>query len=80
MAARALYGKQRQALPQHRRLFRIRKTARKPQKNTRISVKTAIVLAHNESISRIVIVSVEKQSREPSNGSPWHPSQGSAAI
>lgn len=36
MAARALYGKQRQALPQLRRL---RKTARKPHKTPKFTIK-----------------------------------------
>lgn len=63
MAARAQYGKQRQALPQHRRLLRLQKSASKTTQNADICVKTAIVRVQPSKYHRIQAVQVEKHAR-----------------
>lgn len=80
MAARAQYGKQRQALPQHRRLVRLEKPAQKPLKTPKFPLKHRSY-GHRTLISLKIKRSRSKNGREKrSDESPWHPSQGSAAI
>lgn len=64
MAARDQYGKQRRALRRSRRLLRLEKTAQKPHKSRRFSLKGR---AHDRSPQNFIKnreVSVEKQAKE----------------
>lgn len=80
MAARAQYGKQRQALPQHRRQLRLQKSARKTHK-TRIFPLKQRPEDHSQQFNVKIKRSQSKNRQEKrSDESPWHPSQGSAAI
>lgn len=79
MAARAQYGKQRQALPGTDDSFGS-KNQHKTTQNADIPVKTPIVSSDRLILNQIQAISVEKQAKKRSDESPWHPSQGSAAI